>query len=303
MWMWFSGNLKKNFQWYFNILYSHVMNPWSVRLVLWLRVRVVAVVSHFASPSVRVQTPVTEGDKQIDSIREKESSRCERDISSILCGLENMLLCWGDDHSSSASQLPRMLTLISSIQCNFSMNQPMFREMERTAKSPAAPIYSMSSSHPSPGVWSHPPPPLQLILHILLSLSPPISFFPSRCNTLLWKKMHDLWSSIFTGYRGERKERRSHKERERKRGRRMEGSVWEWAQGEGGQENVKETSISLRPRGLKWRWVAGGDRNMMDLTKIRGESTCVVYCYTLYTFWWLILSLIFQSFLCNIFCQ
>lgn len=226
-------------------------------------------VSHSASPSVRVQTPVTEGDKQIDSIREKESLRCERGISSILCGMDNMLLCWGDDHSSSASPLPRMLTLISSIQFNFGMNQPMFRETERTAKSPAAPIYSMSSSHPSPGVWSHPPPPLQLILHILLSLSPPIYFFPSRCNTLLWKKMHDLWSSIFTGYWGERKERSTYEETERKRGRRMERKVW--AQGEGGQESMKETSIRLRPRGLKWRWLAGGDRNMMDLTRIRGD--------------------------------
>lgn len=114
--------------------------------------------------------------KRIDSIwGKKESSRCERRrLYSLWTG--NMLLSWRDDHSSSASPLPRMLTFISSIRCNSSVNQPMFRETERAAKSPAAPIYSMSSSHSSPGVWSHPPPSLHLILNILLSSFAPRLF-------------------------------------------------------------------------------------------------------------------------------
>lgn len=156
------------------------MDPWSICLVLWFHVtvRAAAVVSHFASPPIRVQTPVTEGDKTDRVYLRKKLWVREvwerRRLYSLWTG--NMLLSWRDDHSSSDSPLPRMLTLISSIRCNCSVDQPMFRETERAAKSPAAPIYSMSSSHSSPGVWSHPPPSLHLILNILLSSFAPHLF-------------------------------------------------------------------------------------------------------------------------------
>lgn len=192
-----------------------------------MTVRAAAAVSHFASPPIRVQTPVTEGDKTDRLyLRKKESSRCKRRrLYSLWTG--NMLLSWRDDHSSSASPLPRMLTFISSIRCNSSVNQPMFRETERAAKSPAAPIYSMSFSHSSPGVWSHPPPSLHLILNILLSsFVPPFISFP-LVLTHCCERRCMIYEALFLPVT-EEKERReaATKARERKRGRRMEGRVW-----------------------------------------------------------------------------
>lgn len=50
------------------------------------------------------------------------------------------------------------------------------------------------------------------------------------------------------------------------------GECEERAQGEAGQESVKETSITLWPLGFKWRQVAGWGRNLMALTESGGDK-------------------------------
>lgn len=224
----------------------------------------------------------------------------------------NMLLCWRDDHSSSASPLPGMLTFIASIRCNSSVNQPMFRETERAAKSPAAPIYSpvnfpplsrslmsstsVSTSHPQHPSLSFIPPHLFLFLSFLRAAAREDAWF-----------MKLYFYQLLRRKRGEKQRQREGEGREKER-EEWRGECEERAQGEGGQESVEETSITPRPLGWKWRREVGWGRNMMDLTKIRGDtlqSTWVVCCYTLDIVGWLVISLISHISLCacNIFCQ
>lgn len=183
----------------------------------------------------------------------------------------------------------------------------MFWETERAAKSPAATIYSpvnypplswslMSSTSVSA---SHPQ-------HPSLSFIPPHLFIFPLVLTCCFERRCMIYEALFLPVT-EEKERR---ETTSKRGRvKKEREEWreeceERAQGEGEEESVEETSITPRPLGWKWRREVGWDRNMMDLTKSRGDilqSTWVVDCYTLDTAGRLAISLTLHISLCNIF--
>lgn len=163
-----------------------------------------------------------------------------------------MLLCWGDDHSLPASLLLGMLTFISSIRCNSSMNQAMFRETERAAKSPAAPIYSPVNFPPlsrslmsSTSVSASPQHP-----SLSFTLTPFISFplvLTRRCERRCM-----IYEALFLPVSEEKERREAATKREgEKEAEEWKGECEEQTQGEGGQEGVKETSITSRPLGLK----------------------------------------------------
>lgn len=266
-----------------------------------MMVRAAAVVSHFTSPPVRVHTLVTEGGKPNDRLylwKKRVLKVWERRLLSH-CGLET---CYSAEEMTThcpPAALLGMLTFISSIRCNSSVNQPMFRETERAAKSPAAPIYSpvnfppLSWSLMSSTSTSHPQHPSLSFIPLHLFLFPLVL---TRCC----ERRCMIYEALFLPVTEEKERREA---TTKKRGRKKEGEEWrgeyeERAQGERGQESVKETSITPRPLGLKWRREVGWDGNMMDLTKIRGEilqRTRDVSSHTLNTVWSLIASNIILS--------
>lgn len=165
--------------------------------------------------------------QRIHSIWEKKSPRGVRETSPLTLRTWSMLLCWGDDHSSSASRAPRHVNIhfLHPVQL-----QRESTNVQRDGEGSQEPC----SSNLFP--CQLPTSLLEFdVIHLYISSStsfslfhpPPFISFSSCSYTLLWEKMHDLWSSIFTGYRGEREERGGDKEEgEKKRGRRIEGRVW-----------------------------------------------------------------------------
>lgn len=168
------------FHWYFSIFYSSVEDVW--------RTMSCSVVSHDwerCSGGPSLYLPSSESAGHCRWGWRTDGLRLRNRVPSSLWTV-NMLVCWGDDRLSSASPLPAKLTFISSIRCNSSVNQPMFRETERAAKSPAAPIYSpvnfpplswslmsstsVSTSHPQHSSLSFIPPP-HTHTHLFLFLS------------------------------------------------------------------------------------------------------------------------------------
>lgn len=289
-----------------------------LRLVWWFHVIVSGAdgVSHLASPPARVQTPDTEGDRQIDSIWVKESSRCERDMSFLLCGLERCTLLgrWPlivcrpapqhvNIHFLHPVQLQREST---NVQRDWEGSQEPCSSNLFPCQLPT-PLLEFDVIHLCLYISSSTSFSLSLSLSFFHPPIPPIYFFFSHSYALLWKE--DAWFMKLYFYQLLRR-KRGEKERQRQGEKRRMGrrECEERTRGEGGQENVEETSITLRPLGWKWRREVGWDRNMMDLTKIMGDvlqSTWVVYCYTLDTFCCLVMSLISHISLCacNIFCQ
>lgn len=197
-----------------------------LRLVWWFHVIVSGAdgVSHLASPPARVQTPDTEGDRQIDSIWVKESSRCERDMSFLLCGLERCTLLgrWPlivcrpapqhvNIHFLHPVQLQREST---NVQRDWEGSQEPCSSNLFPCQLPT-PLLEFDVIHLCLYISSS----TSFSLSLSLSFTPPsppfisFSLIPTRyCE----RKMHDLWSSIFTSYWGEREARKSDKDREKR---------------------------------------------------------------------------------------
>ena len=86
-----------------------------------------------------------------------------------------------------------MLAFISSIQFS-SVSQPLLRE--RRGGRPGAPQLQsipLSTSHPTPGVWCHPPPSPHLILNILSALYHPPPFISYSLVLIHAAGREDAW--------------------------------------------------------------------------------------------------------------
>lgn len=135
------------------------------------------------------------------------------------CGLE---ACYSAEEMTThrpPAALLGMLTFISSTRCNSSVNQPMFRETERAAKSPAAPIYSpvnfppLSWSLMSSTSTSHPQHPSLSFIPLHLFLFPLVL---TRCC----ERRCMIYEALFLPVTEEKERREA---ATKKRGRKKEG--------------------------------------------------------------------------------
>lgn len=201
----------------------------------------------------------------------KGSLRCERHISSLwIWTMPRWPLIVGHP-------LPSMLRFISSIE--YSWNEAMFREMERAAKSPAAPIYS-PVNFPALS-WSL-MSSTSVILNILLSLSPTphlflfLSFFHAAVREDAWFMKLYFYQLLRGKKGGEKQWQKGEREKRKEEWRAWRASPRGRRTGAWGGDIHHPATI-----GWKWRWEVGWDRNMMDLTKIRPDvlwNTRVVHC-------------------------
>lgn len=216
-------------QQHFYILFSNVKDPWIMYLVLWFRVIVgaAAAVSHFASPLVRVQSPVTEGDKTDQLyLRKRESSRCERDISlssadwKHVTHLERWPLIISQPtphnvniHFLHLVQLQRESANVqrdregSQAPCSSNLFHVIFPLLSRSLKSSTF----VSTSHPQ---------------HPSFLVRPPFISFPLPL-TLCRERRCMIYEALFLPVTEEKERREAVTKREReRRGRRIEGRVW-----------------------------------------------------------------------------
>lgn len=213
----------------------------------------------------------------------------------------NVLLCWGDDHSSSSSPAPQHVNSHSlypvQVHCESANVQRDGEGSQEPRSSNLFPcqhptsllefdvihlrLYISSSTSFSLSFFTHPHPNPP---HLFLFLS-----FLRLCCERRCMIYEALFLPVTEEKERERKRRQSEGERKKKGGRRMKLRVWR-ASPRGRRTGECEGDIH-HPVTL-WLKMKTGSRLRQKYDGSDHEETAVVYCYRLDTVWWLIISLV-----------
>lgn len=154
----------------------------------------------------------------------------------------------------------------------------------------------LSTSHPSLGVWCHPPPSSSTSFSLFQAPYHPFISFP-LIPTCCCERRCMIYEALFLPVT-EEKERRRETVTKREREKRKE-EWWVWRASPRGRRTGAWGGDIHHP--ATHRREVGWDRNMMDPTKIRQDirqSTRAVYCHTLDTVGCLVIGLISHFSLC-----